>query len=191
MGQYYHVITEDKDGTRTVYDIQTKKFIETQDYHEYNGLKIMEHSWIKNDFCTALALSLVGTPKRVAWVGDYTEDSELEEYGFTYEEVWGKEREEYTHTELTSYEVGQERYLCNISKNVYVDLKDYKKKSTVNGWCIFPISLLTAIGNGRGGGDYHSGTCLEDVGSWAFDEIYISAEKPKGYEKLDLYFIED
>ena len=76
---------------------------------------------------------------------------------------------------------------------------DYKNKYVVNhtehcgfsldnlpsdddGYVIYPISLLTAIGNGRGGGDYWKTNKDYDlVGSWAFDEISIEDEIPSGY----------
>ena len=43
-------------------------------------------------------------------------------------------------------------------------------------WIYTPISLLTAIGNGRGGGDYRRDNSL--VGYWAGDEVYLSESKP-------------
>lgn len=39
-----------------------------------------------------------------------------------------------------------------------------------------PISLLTAIGNGRGGGDYRGDNSL--IGYWAGDKVYLSKTKP-------------
>lgn len=204
MGQYYHVITEDKNGKREYFNVQNLKWLESKkqgspNYNYYNGLKLMEHSWWRNDFTTALAERLVDNPKKVCWVGDYAEEDECAALGFTYDEVWDREDEDYIYVEDTKFKMNSAKYLINNSKKTYVDLKDYYKKSkSTEEWkgkkytmCIFPISLLTALGNDRGGGDYHEGgTCFEDVGTWAFDEIYLSNELPDGYEKLDVFFKE-
>ena len=44
-------------------------------------------------------------------------------------------------------------------------------------WVYSPISLLTAIGNGRGGGDYYGNNRM--VGEWAGDKVYLSETKPE------------
>lgn len=40
-------------------------------------------------------------------------------------------------------------------------------------WCVNPLPVLTACGNGRGGGDYRDDDDI-NVGSWAFDLIEYS-----------------
>ena len=60
-------------------------------------------------------------------------------------------------------------------------------------WCMHPLSLLTAIGNGYGGGDYRSPTLastFELVGYWAWDEINITDNIPENYELLQPIFKE-
>jgi hypothetical protein len=86
------------------------------------------------------------------------------------------------------------KYLLNRTKGVALDLKSYKEKSESDGWVINPISLLTAIGNGRGGGDYHE--CYPNfdiVGMWTFDELELVKELPDGDWEIDqdLFFKED
>ena len=54
-------------------------------------------------------------------------------------------------------------------------------------WCISPIPLMTAVGNGRGGGDY-DGVNFDKVGSWAWDEVSIGKKISDDYKKLDIYF---
>lgn len=185
MGQYYHVITEDNSGERKYYNIQTWKFSRTKDYHYYNGLKLMEHSWWENDFCLFMAELLKNEPKKVCWCGDYAEDSECEELGFKSTEVWGKEK--YSLAKKTKFTLDKVHYLVNHTKCEFVDLQKYYEKSMEDGWCIFPLSILASLGNGRGGGDYH-GTCMEAVGSWAFDLVGFTNDFPVGYEELDVYF---
>jgi len=45
-----------------------------------------------------------------------------------------------------------------------------------------PLSLLTAEGNGRGGGDYRGSG---DVGRWARDIISMEDDIPEGYTAYD------
>ena len=51
-------------------------------------------------------------------------------------------------------------------------MKEYVLANGEQKWggIIHPLPLLTAIGNGKGGGDYR-GTCLDLVGHWACDKI--------------------
>ncbi len=62
-----------------------------------------------------------------------------------------------------------------------------------DGWVINPLPLLTACGNGRGGGDYHSQYPDQDkVGIWAGDVLSIefAVPKRKWYKKLVVSFSE-
>jgi hypothetical protein len=192
MGQYYHQIAKTKNG-KLYFRTQIEEFHKTNNFDCYNGLKLMEHSWWKNQFCKRFASMLVDNPTRVAWVGDYAEDEECKPFGFTVDEVHGREDEDYTYPSPTDFSMDSVKYLVNNTKKIYIDLAEYKEKSTFDdGWCPFPISLLTAIGNGRGGGDYHD--CYPNfniVGSWAYDEIYLTNKLPDGYTKEDdIYFKE-
>ena len=58
-----------------------------------------------------------------------------------------------------------------------------------NNWPICPFAVLTAIGNGRGGGDY-DGIEMDMVGAWAWDEIAITKKIPEGFKLLDFHFEE-
>ena len=181
MGQYYKVITR-RNGKDKMYnrDVDGK----------YTMAKLMEHSWWLNDFCRSFAETIVDKPTRVCWCGDYAEEDECEALGFHYEQVWGN-RKGYG-IKSSNFSLDSVKYLINNDKKLFVDLKKYYEKSLNDGWCIFPISILTALGNDRGGGDYHKNyaTCYNLVGTWAFDEIYLSNELPEGYEKLDVFFKE-
>lgn len=197
MGQYYHAVTK-KGNKFTVYSLQTTKF-DGHDYQHYNGLKLTEHSWWCNDFCCAFAEKLVDNPTKVAWIGDYAEPEECAAVKFNYNKVWG-DKAVAEKIEPSKFKMSSMKYLINNSKKTYVNLKKYYKSSVVYEeyegkkypWCMFPISLLTAIGNNRGGGDYReSGTCFEDVGIWAGDEIYLSNTLPENYEELEVYFKEN
>lgn len=74
------------------------------------------------------------------------------------------------------------RYVLNIDKQLYVD-KLKAPPAGYNDLRIHPMPLLTAEGNGRGGGDYRADTSV--IGSWARDRISIAEQVPEGYIEYD------
>ena len=123
--------------------------------------------------------------------------------------AWGDGREERrVHPDDSAVDMGKEGlFLINHTQRVYIDLDQYRRKSEwfeesrYNGsgfepfvntpWCINPLPLLTACGNDRGGGDYRSGNASYDkVGTWAFDKIELSDEKPADYDQFTVVFSE-
>lgn len=177
MGQYYSPVSLD-----------AKEWIYSHDYE--NGLKLMEHSWISNNFVSAVENLL--SPKnswhktRIVWAGDYGDKKQYLD-GFSHVEEYMEEDDEESkvihnvHTYADKYfkKVKPEnvthdsslRYLVNHSKNEYVDLtKCQVREMWEREWRVHPLPLLTASGNGRGGGDYH-GNNLHYVGTWAGDVI--------------------
>jgi hypothetical protein len=156
MGQYYMVVIlaekSDKEYIRT--------FLDPGMYD--NGMKLTEHSYVTNNFMKIVE-NLIGPngmfyKSRLVWAGDYADnepnsDSNLHKMcdaksPFVYREP------------VVSY-----TYIVNHTKKVYVKKNDG----------FHPLSLLTAEGNGRGGGDYH-GSNIDMVGSWARDVISMENE---------------
>lgn len=177
MGQYYRPVTKFNDKV-TVYNRNVDG--------QYTMAKLMEHSWWGNDLMDAIAKKFYKTKGQLAWVGDYAEDNETP---IPMKDIW----EDTKGVGLESVDFSLDnKFLINYDKKLYVDLNSYKKKSEVDGWTVNPLSLLTAIGNGRGGGDYHytNNTCMELVGTWAWDTISIEDEAPKDFKELDVKFIE-
>lgn len=173
---------KNRENEQVVYNVQLEN-------GEFNGNKLMEHSWWYNDFSSALSEKLVDNPTKVAWVGDYAAEEECEALGFFYRDVWEKKCS--ISLKKTNFELDSVKYLINNDKLQYVDLEKYKAMSDNDGWIIFPLSLLVAIGNGRGGGDYHDVYPNFDlVGSWAFDEVYFSNILPENYKELEVFFKE-
>jgi len=184
MGQYYKIITRTAKETK-VYDRSIKGD------GEYVLAKLLEHSWWENPTCKALAASLVDKPTKVCWCGDYAEPDETKALGFDFEQVWGEDdKDQQLDPAPDDFSLDNLAFLVNKDKKLFVDLKQYKADSTQDGWCIFPLSILTALGNGRGGGDYE-GSGMELVGSWAFDSVYFTNKTPpKSYKKLNVTFKE-
>lgn len=177
----------------------------------------MEHSWVGNDFVNA-ALSLVyNNAKRIAWIGDYADDPyehmqdnyakvmPYDEFMVYYTAAWesdGKKTHKisqgkFTKSDLSIFDIKTVgMYLINHDLREYVDLADYVRDCSITQndetWCINPLPLLTACGNDRGGGDFHSGNAgYEYVGAWAFAHIEYTSEISDGYTKKDYKFIED
>lgn len=212
MGQYYMPTLIAKDGT-----------ISTLYSHDYdNGLKLMEHSYIGNNFVNAVCTQIWKSPMKVAWIGDYsnipwegtyTRYISQDDFEEIYYEIWRNEQEPFRiHPKSHEYLTMKKRrgYLINHTTKEYVDLESYIEE---NKWhekseyrrrrdgrvvnnktyeydaCIHPLPLLTACGNGRGGGDYYD--CFpnyNNVGSWAFCEIELTRIRPKGYDLVEYYF---
>lgn len=195
MGQYYNVVIgSTKTDRNLVYNVRVGT--------DWNGMKLLEHSYWENCLLKAVGARLRKYKTRVAWVGDYAENEELTELNIPLdmEHIWGDAARIRSFTP-TEFDINKVKYLVNFSKNEYVDLKDYYERSkyTWEGFneetyteCIHPLPLLTAVGNDRGGGDYHRGaSCYDEVGRWAWDVIALTNHLPEDCEKLDIYFREE
>jgi hypothetical protein len=80
--------------------------------------------------------------------------------------------------------------LVNHTKKLYIR---YDEMPSNNGWIVNPLPLLTACGNGRGGGDYFDEyPDFDKVGIWAGDVLSIEFAVPKSqwYKKLVIKFAE-
>lgn len=80
MGQYYRPVVT-MYGKTTIFGNRTalitdedKSEYRRNDYSNYHGLKILEHSWWENSLVKGVIGRLYNKRGRVAWVGDYTED---------------------------------------------------------------------------------------------------------------------
>ena len=146
---------------------------------------------------------LLNKPGRLAWLGDYHEVGDFailnpdlpkiiekrfnEHYKcFTLPDCEefcnGKHVRHYNKPEEVKERQG--RFILNHDKKCYIDMVEYEKNNLTctedDDWHFHPIPLLTAVGNGRGGGDFH-GIGEEDVGCWAGDLLEVRNAKPNGY----------
>ena len=158
-----------------------------------NAQKLTESSWVGNNYINAVLGVITNNPQRIAWVGDYSD----ERYGDVWENrlpdeklrkffsgCWVQKDGEKEFPRVKScprYEwtTGKDGYLVNYDKRIYIDLAENFERNTIaDGWCMAPLSLLTAIGNNRGGGDYRDGNPdFDKVGTWAFDLIGLVQDK--------------
>ena len=187
MGQYYRA---------AVMDIKTSapiKIFSSYDY-DHNGAKLTEHSYIGNEYVEAVLEFIADYgPARLMWCGDYANQYIRDEtfpnpdwalcnqkkknkIKFV-ENIW--EDEAIMADGAAQYPTimnvnpfcqdhpfaNRIRLVHNITKNLWIDLQDYDLTHELD---FNPIPLLTAIGNGYGGGDY-GGINKEQCGSWAGD----------------------
>ena len=172
MGQYYKPISIDK-----------MTFLYSHDYG--NGLKLMEHSYIGNNFVNTVESLLAPDGEwyknHIVWAGDYADEE-----GDGTDNLWtqvGDDSIEPKDMEI----VESGRYIVNHTKRQYVD-KDVVPKDE-EGWKVHPLPLLTCEGNGRGGGDYREDN--SHIGDWARDKISIEKEEPKDFLEICPHFIMD
>jgi len=148
MGQYYYPIVM---GKR--YGVQG--YLYSWDYR--NGLKLMEHSYLGNDFVNAVLRKIDHQPMRIAWMGDYASEPypdipeepyqrKLPKADFMriWHSVYGERLEDGTEIKPTARKIRPEPlegfdspdrfdgwYLINHSANEYVDLGKFQRE---NGW---------------------------------------------------------
>lgn|SRR5574344_2233025 len=199
MGQYYNILTK-KDNEYKVYD---RSILNRNDEPEYIMAKLTEHSWIGNACVESFANIIFKNPMQIAWVGDYASDFKQEDItneNLTIKQVKALHKKAYSLTEHSmEYRPLLTKYLLlvNWTKSQYVDMYEYiEKNTTKDGLCLHPLSLLTALGNGLGGGDYY-GINQDKIGIWAFDEISFESNEMEKYllahnfTKLDIEFKEN
>ena len=144
-----------------------KEFICNRDVNgEYTSAKITEHSWM----------------------GDLLMYSISE---MIYKRIWNVNGEGISFKNEFDY---SNKYLVNHDKKQYINLNRYIKESEIDHgecgvWCLHPLSLMTALGNGKGGGDYYG---INDgcIGEWAMNLISIEDEVSDGYEEFTICFID-
>jgi len=173
MGQYYHALFLAEKASDA-----DKEFIRAAIHsHMFNnGMKLIEHSYIDSQFMCAVEflLSPLGMfyKTRVVWAGDYADPEPGSEENL-HRLSEGKEYAMSTRIDFSNI-MQDYNFIVNHTKKQYV---------TKTGRVYHPLSLLTAEGNGRGGGDYH-GSCENLVGTWARDVISVEMAAPPDYTEL-------
>lgn len=213
MGQYYRpcILDADNNVTATMYS------------HDYgNGLKLMEHSWMRNDFVAEFeSLLVLDGPRRVVWGGDYADpepgtETDEHENGLPLYFLAGEMTpirfdckavrdhmkskwffDSYTEGDLVPLPDGlpkYRRYLLNHDTMEYVDkhrvpgIVETNHRGVPVTWKLHPLPLLTAEGNGRGGGDFGGDDPHGFVGRWARQRISAATRKPDGPQWSRLEF---
>ena len=188
MGQYFHGVILNSHKKNYPNKEKVKAWLSPYDYG--NGAKLMEHSYIGNDYVSAFEALInkengeyAGYP--IIWAGDYADE---EPNTFKKEKVnvysLCDEANKVMVTQPKHY-----RYVINEDKNVFIDTDKIKKDEY--GYRIHPLPLLCADGNGRGGGDFW-GKNQRRVGSWKRDAVVVSDNRPGDtYKEISINFVEE
>jgi hypothetical protein len=151
MGQYFICIFLAEDGK------YIRAFVNPHNY--MNGAKLVEHSYVNNSFMNAVEFMLspqgIFYKSRLVWAGDYADVEESGDNLYT----MANQMEDKVVVLNKKTEC---RFILNHTKKLFIS------KDTLCD--IHPLAILTAEGNGRGGGDYH-GSDENLCGSWARDVI--------------------
>lgn len=163
MGQYFICVFLAEDG----------KFIRAfVSPHNYNsGAKLTEHSYNGNPFMDAVEFMLspqgMFYKSRVVWAGDYADEESSGDNMYTMANQ-AEDKMVFTNKNTRC------KFIVNHTKKLFIN------KDTLGD--IHPLAVLTAEGNGRGGGDYHGSD--EDVcGTWARDVISVESSD-NGYTEF-------
>ena len=202
MGQYY-----------TPYVKQGKKEIKFDNKvdGDYNGLKLMEHSWWLNCYVGQVVNQIFYKKGNVAWVGDYYDENNYAQVNCNKEEVerigelvWNKNsslKETASHTRKAR--TLSDCLLVNHTKKLFINGNKYfKENKTVETWngkdydcCVHPLPLLTCSANHSGGSYY--GINKDLCGTWFNDvlEVVFDWEEGKligkGYIEFEPKFREE
>lgn len=178
MGQYFKpVIIDKKDSKKVVASLQAHDF--------FNGLKLMEHSYVGNNFVNAFTTLIndengkyKGYP--MVWCGDYADDV-LE--GKNYYDI---ARDNNTDEDVKDLKANEYRYFINKTKKEFVDIEDCPSGKTSDDLIVHPLPILTSLGNGRSHDYYPKEGELKFIGSWAMDVIVSSNKCPneKTYKRI-------
>jgi len=180
MGQYYKPIS-----------IEKKEYVYSHEYD--NGLKLMEHSWIGNNFVGVVEDLIAEGGRwygdRIVWAGDYADEEK------------NRKSNLFSLTEKDKCKINpaptgtKYRYVVNMDTMEFVDTKKVPLSDIwkdENGkeypYAIHPLPLLTCEGNGRGGGDFHKDDPL--VGAWARNRVTVSKTKPKNFTEIEFNLFE-
>jgi hypothetical protein len=154
MGQYWRAIILGADG---IY-----MWVDPTAFGE--GAKMIEHCYVSSK-CVQTVVRQISSdglgPSRVVWAGDYA-DSEVDGNENLYTMAEAKEPyfPQFPYTRHFTY-------IVNHTKQQFVTVGRTDR--------YHPLPILTAEGNGRGGGDWKGDG---PVGSWARDVISAETERP-------------
>ena len=167
MGQYYIAVFLDNNNN-------IKGCIRSWTYD--CGSKLGEHAYHKNPFVTAVELELGPGGRfhksRVVWAGDYADNEPGSPYNLH------AKCENMDDVPVSLFPQPSLRFLVNHSKKLVVDMQ-------LTPGRYHPLPLLTADGNGRGGGDVEA---MPFIGAWARDVLSLESDPPKDFFKFAVCF---
>ena len=205
MGQYYSPY------------VQRGKTFKVFDNHvdgDWQGLKLMEHSWWRNQYVGNVINEIFYKKAHVCWVGDYYAEDDYRQANCQDKEIvkeigsttWGNDGKpepkrikctKARSRSLTNY------LLVNHTKHEFINGNEYYEHNKVlekwndEEWfsCVNPLPLLTCSASHSGGSYY--GINKEQCGIWFNDVLEVVEDwdekslLEKGYKKVMFEFKEE
>ena len=172
MGQYYNPIAIDK-----------KEYVYSHDFG--SGLKLMEHSYVGNDFVREVEklLNDQWAGSRFVWAGDYAEPIDNIVNGPNHYHLCDSVYRKLKKLIVSKEEGHAFQYVLNLDTNEFVDI--LKTPWDKDGWQVHALPLLTCDGNGKGGGDYRREN--EYTGKWAYNRIKTTNNPDEIYAMTEIF----
>lgn len=141
-----------------------------------NGLKLMEHSYVRNNYVLTIMAMLFNNPQKLVWLCDYHEPDENTKAS------WETINDSSYSEDLSLDQANNKYFIINHDKNCFIDVEKliqlYKEDENYSEWMIHPIPLLcNSDESALGGGDYHPRDSRR--ATWCEDLIETSFEPPK------------
>lgn len=202
MGQYYYGYVNNHNGKHKVFDNRVDK--------DWQGLKLMEHSWWLNDMVGNVVNELFYKKGQVCWVGDYYGMDDYAQINCGKElvkaigeYVYNLKRKNYTKCTRKKVRYLYHCLIVNHSKKQILVCDDYYEENKFvekygdKEWisCIHPLPLLTCSASHSGGSYY--GINRDKCGIWFNDviEVVLDSELTKllsdGYKEVMFEFKEN
>lgn len=176
MGQYFMPYVKKENSV---------KVFENKVDGEFQGLKLMEHSYWRNGYVGNVINEIYYSKARVCWVGDYYDEDNYSQVNC--DSATTKEIGDLVWTgkvELTPCTKANKRSLAdcllvNHTKKLFINCNEYYERNKwfeewqgkKYPWCVSPLPLLTCSGNHSGGSYY--GINQDKCGTWFNDLLEV------------------
>lgn len=203
MGQYYLIANIDKEEYISPHDFDC-------------GVKLMEFSYQGNDAVNYMLKLMMDKWQgdRVYVVGDYADAKDLSEnWVDSYikackdlnitpnadqadaKKLYREVKDNFTHLDIDNLGMVEPRYVYNTGTKTYLDLEHaniawgFADKEGTSVTKYSNISILLAMGNDRGLGDYHTKENVDLAGSWCkySEDLIVSDRKLDEYADYEEY----
>lgn len=205
MGQYYFPYVQRG---------KTIKIFDNKVDGDYNGLKLMEHSWWRNQYVGNVINEIFYNKAHVCWVGDYYSEDDYYQVNCQDKNVvkeigsitWGNDgKSEPKKVKCTKSKSKSltDCLLVNHTKHEFINCNEYYEHNKyLEKWndeecfsCVNPLPLLTCSASHSGGSYY--GINKEQCGIWFNDVLEVVEDwdeeslLKKGYKKVMFEFKEE
>jgi hypothetical protein len=196
MGQYYKLVILNSRKKSYPNKKKVAAYLTSWDYD--NGAKLMEFSWIGNNFVGTLESLINKENGKYAYypiivAGDYADE---EPYSLNGEKLnlydiatdYGTKIGPQDAPEPKHY-----RYIINEDKKVFIDCERVKisdtytnDKGEVYEYRVHPLPILCCDGCGRGNGDYRGNH--REIGAWKRNVVVVSDHRPDENEYREVFY---